>query len=105
MGSVKNTNRSKRKYGDRRKSLTASNKTRKAAKSQSRTDRLVARTQDLIGQKVKIRTKDGPELGTVESIIPRPEGAKRSGQYLRVVTTTDRFDRARSRAKILPPSK
>lgn len=105
MGSVKNTNRSKRKYGDSRKSLTASNKTRKAERSHARADRLIARTQDLIGQRVKIRTKEGPELGTVESVIPRPEGAKRSGQYLRVVTTTNRFDRARSRAKILQPSK
>jgi hypothetical protein len=81
--------------------VTSANKSRTKAREAARTARLVARTQDLIGQRVKVRTKAGPELGTVEAILPRPEGARRRGQYLHVVTPTGQFDRARSRTKII----
>lgn len=80
--------------------ITSANKSRTKAREVARTDRLIARTKGLIGQKVKIRTKDGPEIGTVEAILARPEGARRRGQYLHVVTPTGQFDRARSRTKI-----
>jgi hypothetical protein len=81
--------------------ITSANKSRIKAREAARTARLVERTKGLIGQRVRVRTKDGPELGTVEGILPRPEGARRRGQYLHVVTPTGQFDRARSRTKII----
>lgn len=101
MASSKNTNRSKRKYGDKRKSVTISNKSKKPSRHERTIERLSLRTQELIGQKVRIRTKDGPEIGVVQDVIAQPQEAKRKGQYLHVVTPTGQFDRARSRAKII----
>lgn len=101
MASTKNSERKKRKYNDRRKSVTSVNKAKRPAQHDKRNAYFTNRTEELVGKKVKIRTKDGPELGTVQAIITRPPGAVRQGRYLRVVTATDSFDRPRSRVKVL----
>lgn len=101
MGSIGNSNRSKRKYGDKRKSITESNRAVRTDRHMHSIERLVERTQELIGKKVTVRAPGGPEVGVVQEMIARPEGAKRAGTYLRIDTPTRKFTRTRSRIKVV----
>jgi uncharacterized protein with WD repeat len=102
LSSSKNTNRSKRKYGENRRVRTVQNKTTKKAAADRRAERLIARTQNLIGKTVEIRTKEGPLVGKVREIVRPPKGAKRkSGQHLVVADRNRTATRSRHRAKVV----
>lgn len=76
MASLKNTNRRKRKYGDKQKSRTARNKASKAAAAKLRSEKLILRTYDLLGQRVRYGTNEGrPLIGRVTAVLrPDDEG-------------------------------
>lgn len=107
MANTKNTNRRKRKYNDARKSTTEKNRLKKGQRHMDRRAKLVARTQGLIGQHVRVRAKDHakPLIGTVLEVISPghddyPTAARRHyGSYLRVRTQIGEILSSRHRAK------
>lgn len=108
MASTKNSNRRKRKYGNRG-SATERNKKRRIQQAARRIAKLNARTDALVGTHVAVRIKDHlkPMVGTVEAVIRHgddgyPEDAKRhTGAYLRVRTTIGDIKVSRHRAKVV----
>jgi hypothetical protein len=109
VASPKNNTRRKRKYDDRRKVRTVSNKKRKIKASEARIERLVERTRELIGKHVEVRIKgqDRPQVGTVVEVLHKgdedyPTDAKRtSGSHLKVRTTIGNLVVSRHRAKVI----
>lgn len=107
MASAKNSNRSKRKYGEGQKARTLKNKAKKKIHEERRLASLVNRTQSLIGQHVAVRVKDHPKpmIGTVLEVISKdnpdyPHEAKRHhGRYLRVRTAIGEMLASRHRVK------
>lgn len=89
MAHLKNTARSKRKYGAERQSITARNKARKAVRHERRTARLMERTANLLGVKVHFGSKKSPKVGNVTAIIKQGDEnyskePKANGQYLAI---------------------
>lgn len=109
MANIKNTNRSKRKYSENRKSRTEVNAQRRARRNDLHAARLVARTQSLIGKPVAIRVKDSlkPLVGTVSEVLRKgdeeyPIDARRhTGAYMKVHTTFGDYKVSRHRVKPL----
>lgn len=66
MASPKNSNRSKRKYGDGQKTRTARNKAARAARHELRMERFNERAQALVGKDVKFA---GKQVGKVVDVI------------------------------------
>jgi hypothetical protein len=100
MAHIKNNNRSKRKYGEKRTAATKINKQRAIDRADLRTARLVERTRQLIGKNVTIRTPGGPLAGRVRDLITKPTDAKRKGSYLLIAGEDgETYARARSRVK------
>lgn len=82
MANVKNSDRRKRKYGDRAPK-TAANKVRRLTKHENRIARLKMRSESLVGKNVEVRTSYGKIVGTVQSITTAPEASiRRNGTFL-----------------------
>jgi len=62
MAHVKNSVRSKRKYGDKRTSATARNKQNKQTRHELRMERFKERTAALVGQRVRTGNQEGTVL-------------------------------------------
>jgi hypothetical protein len=108
----KHTNeRAKRKYGDKRKAATESNRTNRPSKHADHLARMALRTDALEGQPVRVRIPGYANglVGTVAEIMRKgdpsyPTGAKRSsGAYLLVRTNAG--DRTVSRHRVKPVKK
>lgn len=107
MARIKNQNRRKRKYGDR-KSITEKNQKRKQQQHERHRERLLSRTQELIGKHVRVRGKDQvkPLVGTVLEVLRKhndnyPHGARRHhGSYLKIRTAVG--ERLVSRHRVKP---
>ena len=101
MASLKNSSRSKRKYGDKRQAATASNKANKKARAELHELNKIARTQALVGKEVEIRTRAyGKIVETVQEIVPAPFGSSRtSGQFVKVIHNGEEVIRSRHRVK------
>lgn len=107
MANSKNSNRRKRKYGDSQKARTAKNKASAKTRAELRNERLIERTQSLIGTRVQVRTKDQikPAIGTVIEVLRKgdegyPAQAERNvGAYLKVRISSGDVVRSRHRVK------
>jgi hypothetical protein len=82
MASLKNGNRSKRKYGEARKSATAHNKANAKARHERRQKRLEGRTYDLVGRKVTHAGQPVLVLEVLERDDERVDTPKPRGRYL-----------------------
>lgn len=70
MASVKNSARSKRKYGDKQKARTEKNRAARKARHERKLARMNARTDSLVGTPVHFGSKaEGPKVGTVVSVV------------------------------------
>lgn len=102
MAHVKNSNRSKRKYGPAREARTEANRKRKQAKREAREIYLLSRTEALVGKTVRLRSANGNVVGTVLRIVRAPEGSvRRHGNFLEVNVAGEVMTRSRHRAKLV----
>jgi hypothetical protein len=112
MAHMKNSDRRKRKYGDKQKARTARNKVTKKAAAQLRAEKLVLRTFDLEGERVRYGTKDGrPLLGRVTAILrpgdenypkPKEDTNKPHGSYLVIEDRPRDTTTIRARRRVKP---
>lgn len=106
MASIKNTNRNKRKYSEKRRAKTERNRQRKKDRYELRAQIMAERSEKLLGQKVIIRTADGPqegivrEIATDKSVLPSGIGNK-SGRWYLIRFVEGELWRPRRRLKVL----
>lgn len=88
MADIKNTHRTKRKYGEKRSAATSANRKRKAEAGELRVAKLLDRTQSLVSKKVAFRTEHGPMAGRVLDVMRKRDTelpkSVRSGSYLKI---------------------
>jgi hypothetical protein len=82
MANIKNSDRRKRKYGDKRKSATARNKANRQARHKRRLRKLECRTLELVGRKVIHAGQPVLVLEMLERDDPRVDTLKPRGRYL-----------------------